>query len=167
MENIKTHTISLVRGNLAHRSFTAIDPCKYRHAIERLEENLKTKESSRTYRFRGSRIKAAQDVLQRHLISRTLDEDKRLIPCYAGSLSLVLTESGEVYPCEILGRGLGNIRDYGYNIQRLLLSDRAKAILHSISDSQCYCTHECNFMTNILFNPRLYPTLAREYLQIK
>jgi MoaA/NifB/PqqE/SkfB family radical SAM enzyme len=167
MENIKTHTISLVRGNLAHRSFAAIDPGKYRHAIERLEENLKTKESSRTYRFRGSRIKAAQDVLQRHLISRTLDEDKRLIPCYAGSLSLVLTESGEVYPCEILDRDLGNIRDYGYNIQRLLLSDRAKAVLHSISDSQCYCTHECNFMTNILFNPRLYPTLAREYLQIK
>jgi len=167
MENIKTHTISLVRGNLAQRSYTAIDPGKYRHAIKRLEENLKTKDSSKTYRFRGARIKAAQDVLQRNLIARTLDEGKRLIPCYAGNLNLVLTESGEVFPCEILGRDLGNIRDHGYNIQRLLLSDMAKAVLNSISDSQCYCTHECNLMTNILFNLRLYPTLVREYLHIK
>ncbi len=167
LDNIKTHTISLVRGNLANKSFTAIDRDKYRRAVDRLEENLKKKESSRTYRFRGARIKAAQDILQRNLISRTLDEGKRLIPCYAGSLNLVLTESGEVYPCEILDRGLGNIRDHGYNIQRLLLTDMAKAVLNSISDGQCYCTHECNFMTNILFNPRLYPTLALEYLQIK
>jgi len=167
LENIKTHTISLVRGNLSDKSFTTIDHNKYRHAIERLEENLKRKGASRTYRFRGARIKAAQDVIQRNLISKTLTEEKRLIPCYAGALNLVLTESGEVYPCEILNRGLGNIRDHGYNIQKLLLSDRAKAILNSISDSKCYCTHECNFMTNILFNPRLYPAVAREYIQIK
>ena len=33
-------------------------------------------------------------------------------------------------------------------------------------DKNCYCTHECYFMTNILFNPRLYPALAREYIQL-
>ncbi|NJD55460.1 MAG: radical SAM protein [Nitrospirae bacterium] len=167
LENIKTHTISLVRGNLSNKGFAEIDPAKYLHAIERLEENLKTRGAARTYRFRGSRIKAAQDVIQRRLISQTLAEQKRVIPCYAGHLNLVLTESGEVYPCEILNRGLGNIRDYGYNIQKLLTSDRAKAVLNSIRDNQCYCTHECYFMTNILFTPRLYPVLAREYLQIK
>ncbi len=167
MDNIKTHTISLVRGNLADKAFQNIDHQKYQYAIKRLEKNLKQKESAKTYRFRGARIKAAQDILQRSLISRTNNEQKRLIPCYAGVLNLVLEETGEVFPCEILRRRLGNVRDYGYDIQRLLRSDRAKAILNSIRDSQCFCTHECYFMTNILFNPRLYPALAREYLQIK
>jgi len=167
LENIKTHTISLVRGDLSSKRYAEIDPAKYLHAIGRLEENLKTKGASKTYRFRGSRIKAAQDIIQRRLISQTLAEQKRVIPCYAGHLNLVLTESGEVFPCEILNRGLGNIRDHGYNIQKLLHSDRAKAVVNSIRDNQCYCTHECYLMTNILFNPRLYPTLAREYLQIK
>jgi MoaA/NifB/PqqE/SkfB family radical SAM enzyme len=167
MQGIKTHTISLVRGNLSDKALLKVDHQKYRHAIARLEENLKRETSSRIYRFRGARVKAAQDVVQRKLIAQTLDEGKRVIPCYAGHLNLVLTESGEVFPCEILGRGLGNLRDYGYDIRKLLLSDRAKAILNGISDGQCYCTHECYLMTNILFNPRLYPTLARQYLQIK
>ena len=167
MEDIKTHTISLIRGNLADKTFMNVDLQKYRHAISRLEQNLKQKESSKTYRFTGARIKAAQDILQRDLISRTFDEQKRLIPCYAGALNLVLRENGEVYPCEILMRSFGNVRDYGYNIPKLLESDRAKAVINSIKDGHCFCTHECYLMTNILFNPRLYPALAREYLQIK
>ncbi|MBI5634322.1 MAG: radical SAM protein [Nitrospirae bacterium] len=167
MENIKTHTISLIRGNLSDKGFQNVDQQKYRQAIGRLEQNLKKKESAKTYRFQGARIKAAQDILQRSLISRTNDAQKRLIPCYAGVLNIVLEETGEVFPCEILRRRLGNVRDHGYDMQKLLRSDRAKAILNSIKDSQCYCTHECYFMTNILFNPRLYPALAREYLQIR
>jgi MoaA/NifB/PqqE/SkfB family radical SAM enzyme len=167
MESIKTHTISLIRGNLSDRTFMDIDLQKYRRSVERLEQNLKHKESSKMYRFKGARIKAAQDILQRNLISRTFDEQKRMIPCYAGALNLVLRENGEVYPCEILMRSFGNVRDYGYSIPKLLGSDRAKAVANSITDGQCFCTHECYFMTNILFNPRLYPALAREYLQIR
>jgi len=167
MDSIKTHTISLIRGNLSDKDAKNVNPQKYHHAIERLEQNLKKEESAKIYSFRGARIKAAQDILQRRLISRTSEEQKRLIPCYAGALNVVLEESGEVFPCEILRRRLGNVRDHGYDIQKLLKSDRAKAILNSIKDSQCYCTHECYFMTNILFNPHLYPALAREYLQIR
>ncbi len=167
MDSVKTHTISLIRGDLSDKGFKDVDQNKYQHAIARLEQNLKKKGSAKTYRFRGARIKAAQDILQRGLISRTNDEQKRLIPCYAGELNVVLEETGEIYPCESLRRGLGNVRDYAYNIPKLLRSDRSRAILNSIRDSQCYCTHECYFMTNILFNPRLYPALAREYLQIK
>ncbi len=166
LHGVKTHTISLIRGNLSDKTFKAVDLKKYQHAVSRLEQNLKKKESAKTYRFQGARIKAAQDILQRNLICRTNAEQKRLIPCYAGTLNIVLEEAGEVFPCESLKRGLGNVRDHGYDMQKLLKSDRAKAILNSIRDRQCYCTHECYFMTNILFNPLMYPALAREYLQI-
>jgi radical SAM protein with 4Fe4S-binding SPASM domain len=166
LKNIKTHTISLIRGSLADESYKKIDYKKYLHAIKRLEENLKNKTSA-TYRFKGARIKAAQDILQRSLIHRTLLEQKRLNPCYAGRLNLVLTESGDVYPCEILTENLGNVRDYEYDIKKILSSEKARKVLTSIQDNKCFCTHECYFMTNILFNPKLYPALAKEYLQLK
>jgi len=165
LKKIKTHTISLIRSSLADESYKRIDYKKYLHAIKRLEENLKNKTSG-TYRFRGARIKAAQDILQRNLIYQTLLEQKRLTPCYAGRLNLVLTENGDVYPCEILTERLGNVKDYGYNIKKILRSESAKKRHASIQDNKCFCTHECYFMTNILFNPRLYPALAREYIQL-
>lgn len=165
MEHIKTHTISLIRGNLADRSFQNIDYRKYYHAIERLENNLKAHLSS-IYRFKGAKIKAAQDILQRRLINRTLIEQQRLVPCYAGRLNLVLSENGNVYPCEILTETFGNVRDFDYDMGKVIQSDHAKKIIRSIMNRECYCSHECYFMTNILFNPLLYPSLAKEYLQL-
>ncbi len=166
LPDIKTHTISLVRGNLSRQEFKDVDFGRYLHAIRRLEQNLKDA-SSPVYRFRGARIKAAQDIIQRRLIHRIQKEQRSLIPCYAGRLNLVLSESGEVFPCEILTSSMGNVRDHGYDIRRLLLTGRAKEIVSSIRARKCFCTHECYFMTNILFNPRLYPELLREYLLIR
>lgn len=165
LKNIKTHTISLMRGNLSDESYKEVDYTRYFHAIERLENNLKNKISS-TYRFKGARLKAAQDIIQRRLIYRTILEHKRLIPCYAGRLNLVLTEMGDVYPCEILTESFGNVRDYDYDIRRIIRSEKAKEVINSITNNQCYCTHECYFMTNILFNPAIYPALLKEYLQL-
>ena len=166
MSNIKTHTISLIRGDLADEGFKNVDLGKYRHAVRRLEDNLK-KDAPRVYRFRGAKIKAAQDILQRRLIYRTMEERKRLIPCYAGRLNLVLSEGGDVYPCEILTESFGNVKDYGYDLMKVVRSDRAREVLGAIMREQCYCTHECYFMTNILFNPGLYPALFREYFHIR
>jgi radical SAM protein with 4Fe4S-binding SPASM domain len=165
MKNIHTHTISMVRGDPGDEKFKQVDHEKYRAAIERLEKSLKNR-TSRTYRFRGARVKAAQDILQRRLIHRTTLEKRRLIPCYAGRLNLVLTETGNIYPCEILTEAFGNIREYEYDVGKIIRSEKARELLRSIKENRCYCTHECYFMTNILFNPRLYPLLAREYVQL-
>lgn len=166
LEGIKTHTISLARGNLRERQYCDVDLGLYEKAIRRLEKELKTRKAP-VYRFAGARIKAAQDILQRDLIHRTLAEQKQLIPCFAGRLNLVLTESGEVYPCEILTSSFGNVRDFDYDLERLRRSGPANRVVRSIMSGRCFCTHECYFMTNILFNPRLYPALAREYLGIR
>ena len=165
LEHIKTHTISLVRGDLVDGQYKDVDVALYNRAIGRLESDLKSG-CSRRYRFRGGRIKAAQDIVQRRLIHRTLREEKRLISCYAGRLNLVISECGEVYPCEILSESFGNVRAYDCDIKKLLRSDKAGEIIRSITDRKCYCTHECYFMTNILFNPVLYPAVAREYCSL-
>lgn len=162
---VKTHTISLVRGELRQERYQQIDPNKYRQAITRLEHELKNKTAS-IYRFNGSRLKAAQDIVQRRLIQQTMAQNRRLIPCYAGNLNLVLSESGEVYPCEMLNSSFGNIREYDYDIKRVVRSSRAQSVLTSIANKECHCTHECYFITNILFNPRLYPAVLRQYAQL-
>ena len=165
LPNVKAHTISMVRGNLQNPRHKDVDHEKYHRAIDRLEKNLKSRKSN-MYRFRGARLKAAQDVVQRRLIHQTLLARKRQIPCYAGRLNLVSTETGDVYPCEILSTSFGNVRDHDYNIKNIVRSPTAKPVLDSILNNRCFCTHECYFITNILFNPRLYPALAREYVQM-
>jgi len=166
LRNIKTHTISLIRGKKPDEGYKEVDYRKYEAAIEKLERNLKNKTSS-TYRFSGARIKAAQDILQRRLIHTTAVENRRPIPCYAGRLNLVLSETGDIHPCEMLAEPLGNVRDSGYDIGKIMRSEKAKKIINSISNNECWCTHECYFMTNILFNAKLYPALAKEYLQMR
>ena len=161
-----THTISMIRGNLTEERYKSVDLGKYHRAADRLERNLKTG-AARVHSFAGARLKAAQDILQRRLIRRTLLEERRVVPCYAGALSLVLTEAGEIHPCEILESSLGNVRADGYDVARLLKSDRARQILGPITDGACHCTHECSFIMNILFNPKLYPALFSEYLGLR
>ena len=105
LKYIKTHTISLVRGNLSDKHYAGVDINKYHDAVLRLEKNLREGRSA-MYRFRGGRIKAAQDILQRRLIHRTMKDNTRIVPCYAGRLNLVLSETGEVFPCELLADSL-------------------------------------------------------------
>ncbi len=164
---IKTHTVSLIRGEVFRDDLKRVDLAKYKKVINRLESDLKKRLAS-TYRFRGAKLKAAQDILQRKLIYEAASTTTRTTQCYAGKLNLVLTETGDLYPCEDFSENmkLGNIRESSYDLQELLQSDPAKQILDYIHDKGCHCTHECYFMTNILFNPRRYPELLKEYLQL-
>jgi len=76
----------------------------------------------------------------------------------------VLSESGDLHACEERpDRSLGNVRAAGYDVRAMLRSSRAEGLRREIAAGQCACTHECNLVTNILFNPRAYPALLREY----
>jgi radical SAM protein with 4Fe4S-binding SPASM domain len=165
LEDLGTHTVSLIRGRVRDQELKEVEPEVYRQVAELLESRLKS-EKNRSYRFGGARLKAAQDILQRRLIHRTMIEKRRLLPCYAGLLSLVVTETGDLFPCESFSLKMGNLREHDFDIRQVLSSRQGAEILAGIARRQCFCTHECSFMLNILFNPRLYPWLFREYLQL-
>lgn len=160
-----THTVSLIRGDVPDMSLKNIDVKKYYRAVQTLESDLKGKLSG-TYRFKGAKLKTAQDILQRRLICETLEKNKRLVKCFAGRLTLVLTEYGDVFPCEPLAKKMGNVRNDGYDIKSLLKTDRARETIDLIKSNRCHCTHECYFIMNILFNPLMYPSLALEYTRL-
>ena len=164
---IKTHTVSLIRGDVFRDDLKRVDLAKYKKTIDRMENDLKNRLAA-VCGFRGGRLKAAQDILQRRHIYEAALTGKRTSPCYAGKLNLVLTESGDLYPCEDFSEKmkLGNIREVDYDLQQLLKSARSDKVLQFIDRKGCCCTHECYFMTNILFNPGYYPALLKEYLQL-
>jgi radical SAM protein with 4Fe4S-binding SPASM domain len=166
MDRIKTHTVSLVRGETRDEGLKDVDMAKYLDTILKLEEDLKEHRAP-IYGFRGARLKAAQDILQRRTIYRTMTENKCQLPCYAGTLNLVVSETGAVYPCEAFDEKfrLGDLRKVDFDLEGLLDSRRARDIVESI-EKGCFCSHECYTMTNILFNPRMYPALLKEYLQL-
>ncbi len=161
MDGIRTHTVSLIRGS----GLDEVDLEKYRRAIMKLEEQIRRGEAQR-YSFRGARLKAAQDILQRRLILQTIKEKRQVMPCLAGRLTLVMREEGSVYPCEDFRLRIGNIRDAGYRLTKLLETERAKEVLNEIEKGGCHCTHECYLMMNILFSPSAWPRLLREYLRM-
>jgi radical SAM protein with 4Fe4S-binding SPASM domain len=171
VENVKglngkrTHTVSLIRGDVFDESLKDVDPDLYRKTIESLDTNLKQGRLG-MYSFSGAKLKAAQDILQRRFIYKTMLERKRTSDCYAGRLALVITENGDIYPCETFSMKIGNVRESGYDLKKLMKTKRAKEIAESIENRECWCTHECYHMMNIFFNPRMYPALLKEYLRV-
>lgn len=162
LTSCKTHTVSLIRGDVGEPKQKEITHEKYHETIIAMEENLKKAATGR-YRFGGSRLKAAQDILQRRFIYQTVLNKKQVIPCFAGRLTLVITENGDVFPCESFTAKLGNLREENFDLQHILRGPACKRTLASIKRQECYCHHECYMMMNILFNPRQYPTLFKEY----
>lgn len=164
-ESCKTHTVSLIRGEVDNTGHKEVCLEKYERAGGVLTENLRRSTAGR-YRFNGGRLKAAQDILQRRLIGRTAEENRQIIPCYAGRLTLVITETGDVYPCESFAGKIANLREIDFDFKRLFESEEYRGVVKGIRDGRCHCHHECYMMMNILFNPRRYPALFRQYLAL-
>ena len=159
LDGVRSHTLTVARPVPGAGRYQEVDPELYLRAGQYLETRWRSRRQ-RFHRFAGAGLKSAQDRLQRRLVHRTLVERRRLIPCYAGRLDLVLSESGDLYPCE--GRWdapFGNVREAGYDVPGMLRSARARRVLGELARGGCHCTNECNFLVNILFNPMMHPRL--------
>jgi MoaA/NifB/PqqE/SkfB family radical SAM enzyme len=164
---VRSHTLTMVRGQLREGRYKEVDLHLYRKAVDLLERRW-GKRRNGFHHFAGGRLKAAQDRLQRRLIHETLLEGRRLVPCQAGRLNLVLTERGELHPCEERwDLSFGNVREAGYDVPGMLRTERAAGVLAESAGGDCHCSHECNFLINILFNPRMHPRLLGEYARLR
>jgi len=165
IDGVKTHTISLARGDIRDERLKDIDPDRYAEVAERLASDHRHGKAP-VYSFRGAKLKAAQDILQRKLIHETMKQRRQIIPCVAGRLSLVITENGDLFPCETFSMKMANVREAGYDISKILSSPKAQKVIGSVRRGECHCTHECYMMMSILFNPRMFPALLREYIKL-
>jgi len=81
-------------------------------------------------------------------------------PCRAGERIVTLDETGRVRLCEPREDVLGDLREEGYDLKRVLGSERARRIVCGMQRDRCRCTWECAVSTNIVFTPGMYPRLA-------
>ena len=101
-------------------------------------------------------------MIMRRVIANTVKSGFQ-IPCLAGKISLVIDEKTNVYPCEMLS-SVGNLRELNYDMKKILNGQILKEAVTKIKNNNCYCTHECSYSTNILFNIPLMLTIIKIYL---
>lgn len=88
-----------------------------------------------------ARTTEAMRVVYYELAGRIMKEKRQVIPCYAGVSNVHINYDGGVWPCTVLGyeKEFGNLRDYGYDFQKLWYSDDAKQIRAFIKGKKCAC----------------------------
>jgi radical SAM protein with 4Fe4S-binding SPASM domain len=81
--------------------------------------------------------------------------------CLAGEREYVLSETGDVYGCELIDTRLGNVREVEFDFQRIRMSNEAFDFIDEKKKQLCRCTHECNTRSMILFDrSNALPVLA-------
>ena len=85
----------------------------------------------------------------------------------AGNLGGAMFANGDVYPKGLIDRKLGNVREQGYDFKKIWFSQEAEKSRRFIRESKCFCTYECFLTINILFNPRMMPSVLKEWSSLK
>ena len=152
-------TINLARG-------TALDPSLLEVDVERYEEIVARKRELVDsgllpyFRFPLARVALARDEAMYAHVASVARGRNRHLPCTAGTLSAVVFENGEVHPCEILGRSIGNLNDVDWDLGRLWEASAARGLREEIRETRCSCTWECAQADNVLFRAKSWPGLA-------
>ena len=164
LDGVRAHTLTMARGDGAPGTFADVDLEAYRRATARVEERWR----GRFHRFNGGALKAALDRVQHGLVRETLRGGRRPLPCSAGRIAIVLSETGELWSCEgRRGDPLGNVRSAGYDVQAVLRFAAARRARDEIAAGGCGCAHECNLLVDVLSSPRTYPRLLREWARLR
>jgi len=79
--------------------------------------------------------------------------------CTSGKIRVVMSPSGDIYPCEKLGYPnlrdmdgwkMGNVRDFDYDVNALVRSPRARALYGRICANNCHCDHNIDQSMSLL-----------------
>lgn len=153
-------TINLARGTALDPRLLDVDLDRYREVVA-VKARLVREKRLPYFAFPLARLAVARDELMYEEVERNArGASGRFTPCTAAELSAVVFEDGSVHPCEILGRGIGNLNDVDWDLEQLWNSPRAEALRREIVATRCKCTWECAQADNVLFAARRWPRLA-------
>lgn len=158
---------TLIRGKPRNPIAKNIDISYYEKANKMMEKDIE-KGFYKGYKgFALSSFISAKNALRRKIIVKTYKEKRAQLHCYAGVLSGVVFDNGDVHPCELLNEKFGNLRNVNYDLGILWTSQKAKEIREKIKVIGCFCTHECFLTTSIPANFKFLLPLFREWWRFK
>jgi len=73
------------------------------------------------------------------IAQRTLQEQRQVLPCYAGIASAHIAPNGDVWTCCIRAEPIGSLRETDYNLRPIWRSQRADEMRGSIRRGECHC----------------------------
>ncbi len=110
------------------------------------------------------KLRQAKTLYAHQIRKETIETNQFQIPCVAGNKIVVMYAEGEIHPCETLGYEIGNIRDYNYDMNQILQTERAKHIREKIIKENCFCTHECFTSASIVFSKKQIGKVVKDAL---
>jgi radical SAM protein with 4Fe4S-binding SPASM domain len=69
---------------------------------------------------------------------------------------IIISETGNVYPCELLERCLGNGRDTKFNVPAILKNSESINTRKWIKETDCKCSFEFPLAANAVWNKSMY-----------
>lgn len=115
---------------------------------------------SRKHTLFGIALNTIRDLVNKDLLN-VFNGGKISSPCTAMRNLIVISENGDVFPCETISDSLGNIRQSKYNIQLLLKSEAAKRIDSKYKiRSQCSCDWGCASFNSKIYDWKLFPLIT-------
>lgn len=102
--------------------------------VKDINDNIKGKPMS-------TKVADAMRSVYCQIAGKILETHKRVIPCYAGILHIQVNYNGGVWGCCVLGydHEFGNLRDFDYNLPKLMSSPKAIKEWEYIQSNQCAC----------------------------
>jgi len=164
---VRNYFNTFVRGVPADPRSVEVDIEKFESFNKLQDEALLSGRMQGYADFFGADFINAKNLLSRTMIARTFKENRRLVKCHTGKLSFVLRSTGQVFPCELLNKPMGNLRDVNHDFRKIWYSEKADEIRCWIRDTKCFCTHECFMTLNILFSPLQWPRLIWKWAALK
>ena len=159
--------VILVRGKPREMKAKEIAIEKYKEGTRNIDITMFKDHAVGKYNNIFSQIMASRTSLMHKLNALTVQGKKSYLPCFAGKLNAVITEAGDVYPCELLNRKFGNLRDCDYDFQKIWRSTFARETRRWIKKTKCTCTHECYVPLSILYSTRGFISLLKEWSTLR
>jgi len=99
-----------------------------------------------------ARITESLRLVYYDIAIKILEENRQVIPCYAGISNVQMNPYGDIWPCCVLGfaQNMGNVRDYDYDFQELFHSEQAQKVRKYIKEGNCACPLANQAYSNIL-----------------
>jgi radical SAM protein with 4Fe4S-binding SPASM domain len=155
LELFDSVNVGMIRGEPYRKDLLTVDVMRYFKIVSRIK-NRKNK-SKQPF----SALHEAIEDRTKEFIKTPLNSGiKREFKCFAGKKITVVSDQGDVFPCEeMLDRPIGNIRDFGYSLKDVLKTEEGKKIRKSIQNRECDCRWECAINTSSIFDVFAYPKL--------
>jgi hypothetical protein len=118
-------------------------------------------EKMRSLRGRSNVRFMCQYLVRRaQIMSANMRRLSRTGQCFAGHAYLYVDPSGAVCDCPVASRCMGELREFDFNIDRLLKSEGARRVRFEVKHSDCCCTMSAPALSNIFLSPNDYIKLA-------